>query len=129
AERRRLRGIAVVTGVVVAPCWLQPVVEQFTSDGQGNLSRVASGASGSSEKVGPSLAVRMVANVVAVPPWWMRPSFGDAFLHTGTASTPAAQEIAGLPSMGLALAALALLAVVLALCGRTARRRGDEVTF
>src|SRR5204862_197854 len=30
-ERRRLRRIAVVTGVVVALCWLQPVVEQFTS--------------------------------------------------------------------------------------------------
>ena len=41
ADRRaRALRVGAVAGVVFAVCWIQPLIEQFTSDGPGNLTRL-----------------------------------------------------------------------------------------
>ena len=72
----RYAGIAAVVAVVG---WSQTVYEQLFGPGQGNLSRLADGARTSQPRVGLERAPSFVANVVALPPWWGRPSFRDAF--------------------------------------------------
>ena len=57
--------------------WSQPLVDQFS--GEGNLGGllVSSGSGGDSERIGLGLGTRFVASVVALPPWWTRPGFSS----------------------------------------------------
>ena len=74
----RLRGRAVRIGVIAAAvfavCWLQPLIEQFTSDGDGNLTRLVQHARDSNVKtVGFGFrdscgCVRRIAAAVVAPP-------------------------------------------------------------
>ncbi|MBA3303314.1 MAG: hypothetical protein H0U26_05510, partial [Acidimicrobiia bacterium] len=84
-RRRVLRSVAV-TAVVLVACWAQPVFEQVTSDGDGNLTRLARSLSDPPEQViGAGLGVRLLTSVTTFPPWWFRSSFGNAFLPPGSA--------------------------------------------
>jgi hypothetical protein len=116
--RRRARWAATVGGAVLAVCWAQPLVEQFTSDGKGNLSRLVEG--NSADTTGFRLGVQLVASVASVPPWWLRPSLREAWLPS-----PALVQ-ADLPSLSLAAASLAVLAALLVWCARATRRRRDR---
>jgi hypothetical protein len=104
--------------VVAVMCWLQPLIEQFTSDGSGNLTRLADSArDAGSETIGYGFGARVVATVVSLPPWWFRPSLSEQFT-TGWEA----------PSLAAALLSLAVLALVLAWCAWDARRRRDRMS-
>ncbi len=58
---------AWASALVVLICWAQPVVEQFTSDGPGNMTLIADGIRESdAEAIGPGLGIRTVASVLTL---------------------------------------------------------------
>ena len=119
--------VGAATAVVLVLCWAQPVWEQFTGPGDGNLTRLVQSVGNSSAKpIGFDRATRLVATVVTLPPWWMRPSFNDDFVSQGSSRAGAAglgdNE---LPSLTLAIGTLLILAAILVLCLRDAQRRRD----
>jgi hypothetical protein len=114
------RRTAWVTAAVVAVLWIQPLVEQVAGRGEGNLSRIVRGLGEGPMTLNWRTSVQSVADVVALPPWWARPSFADSF-RFGLAANP-------LPPLGLALLALALVAGLLVWCRRQALRDGDDVS-
>jgi hypothetical protein len=127
---RRASGLRVlaVSVVVLALCWAQPVWEEFTGPGDGNLTRLTqSVGSSDAEVIGFDRGTRLVATVLALPPWWSRPSFNDAFVPAtgGSEAGPGGIGVAHLPSLGLALGGLAVVAFAFLLCAVNARRRRD----
>jgi hypothetical protein len=119
-ERRRGRRLVVVAAVVAAVCWAQPLVEQLLGDGPGNLGRLAASIGDTGDAIGWGDAPRFVARVVALPPWWGRPSMTEAL--------PEELLVPGrgrpLPSLGASLAGLAVVGGLLLGAWRAASRRG-----
>ncbi len=117
---------SVAVGVVV---WIQPVIEQFLGEGQGNLSRLARSAGGTDVAVGFSNAFRMVSAVFALPPWWTRWGFADTILPAGTVAGPDGPEVdvPWLPNPVLATVAYLVVAALLGWCLRWAAARRDRV--
>jgi hypothetical protein len=113
-RRRSLRCVGVAALVAVA-CWAQPVIEQVFGEGRGNLGRLASSAGDTGTRVGLGDAPRYVATLLALPPWWGRPSVSEQFVPGDS-----------LPSLTSALVGLSVLAVLLALGLRSAWRRSDR---
>jgi hypothetical protein len=109
ALRQRIRRTVLIAAAVALICWIQPLIEQFTSDGQGNLTRIAQGLTSVNATVGFREAVRLFAGVTAV--WWLRDSM--AAIH------------GRLPSLEVALISLAVLTALLTSCALLARRRRD----
>jgi hypothetical protein len=101
--------VAVAVGVV---CWLQPLVDQVS--GEGNLATLATNASSGSAKVGAALGTRLAAWVLAAPPFWARSSFRQALYVPGPDAPP---------SGALAAGGLLLVAAVLALAAFVGARR------
>jgi hypothetical protein len=116
-SRRRALGYTAVGGAVLAVCWIQPLIEQFTADGRGNITRLVDSARSPTETIGVGFGTQVLATVVSLPPWWFRPSMNDA-LVTGWHA----------PSLVSAVVSLVVLAAVLAACGWDARRRHDRVS-
>jgi hypothetical protein len=115
-RRRQVVRIVGVSVLVAAVCWAQSLVEQVFVSGRGNLSRLASAATADkTTTIGFEQAYRFVAEIVALPPFWGRPSMEKAFLLY----TPLPSERSS--TLGLALVALALVAGVV-----VARRRADR---
>lgn len=117
-----------VAGAVFAVLWAQPVWQQLFGPGPGNLGLLL--RSGDSEgRVGVRLGSRLVAEVVAAPPWWARPSFD----RTVRDMPVLAADGGRLPTpewlIGGALAALLLLALTVSLVALAvaAHRRGERV--
>jgi hypothetical protein len=121
AVRRRALRSAAAAVLVIALSWAQPVVEQFTSDGTGNLSRLVESSDVDRPTYGYAFGTQVVATVVSLPPGWVRPSFGNAWLESQGVPT----DRVDLPGLGLALASLGLVAAVLAACAVAARRGND----
>jgi len=115
ARRRRTSRYVVVAAVVALVCWAQPVIEQVFGEGRGNLGRLASSIGNTGARVGFSDAPRYVATLVALPPWWGRPSVSEEFVPGDS-----------LPSLGSSLLGLCVVAVLLAAGLRSAWRRGDQ---
>jgi hypothetical protein len=114
ARRHMLQRYGLITLVVVLGCWAQSLYEQFFGTGQGNLSRLASSASETQARVGMGEAPRFVADVLALPPWWGRPSMSDAFAIDST-----------LPGLAPSLVGLAVVAALLVGATMVAWRRSD----
>jgi hypothetical protein len=114
ARGRTLRwlGVGAVTWLVVTA---QPLVEQFTAGGEGNLTALA--RSRAAEAPTPSLGagVRALGGTVVLPPAWLPPSYGSPSYHLDGSGRPTWLAAAGLAALALALAAL----------GRRAWRRGS----
>ena len=92
-------------------CWAQPVWEEFTGPGDGNITRLVESLSTSNARSrSASTAARgCVATVLALPPWWLRPSFNDAFVAADGgphARARAASASPSLPSLALAVGGL-----------------------
>jgi len=124
AQRRwaqRAGGIAVIVGVL---CWAQSIVEQFTSDGPGNITGLVTSLGEDPARNGYAYSARLMATVVALPPAWLRPSFGDAWIRSLGAGR--AGGLPDPPSLALALPALGVLVAVLLLAAWVARRRDHE---
>jgi hypothetical protein len=69
----------VWAGVVAVLAWAQTVYEQFTSPGEGNLSRIAEAATSSeAPPIGWGRATRLVAEITTLSPWFTRGSYADA---------------------------------------------------
>lgn len=125
ARDGRLMGVAVAdvlrtptalaVGVVTAVAWAQPVIEQFTGPGEGNLQRLATSAGGGDLTVGTGTAVRIVAAVTAVPPSWARWGWEDTVPSTALTKTADGPQLVvdGLPGATAALIGLGLLVTVL----------------
>jgi len=109
-----------VTVAVLAVLWIQPLVEQVAGDGEGNMSRIVRGLGEGPMTLSWRSSLQAVADVVALPPWWARPSFAESFAF-GLTGNP-------LPSLGLTLLSLGLVAGVLVWCRRKARRDGDSTS-
>ena len=110
---------SAAAAVVLVVCWIQPLIEQFTSTGDGNLTLLARSATESrAPTAGFGFGASAVAAVATLPPWWFRPSFSNTFRPGWDA-----------PSLTTALASLAVLAVVFAVCGWVARRHRDHVSW
>jgi hypothetical protein len=119
--------VAAWSAAVVALAWLQPVIEQVAGEGRGNLARLASNAGGGDITIGAATAVKLVARVVALPPWWTRPGFEGSVRSTPLTDGPDGPQllVPGLPSGGLAVFGVLLVSVVLAGLGRATRRQGS----
>jgi hypothetical protein len=111
---------------VLLVLWLQPLVEQFTGTGKGNLARILSSTGGDQPKVGGSLGVRLFASVVALPPWWGRSSFTTSVPDTPFEPDGVTVDPAGVPRIAIAVVALLVLAGLLGLAGWWAWRRRDR---
>jgi hypothetical protein len=113
------------SGVVLALAWIQPLIEQVAGEGRGNLSRLASNAGGGDVAIGAGTAVKLVARVVALPPWWTRPGFADSIRSTPLTDTADGPRlfVGGLPGGGIAIVAVAVVVVVLAWLARATWRR------
>lgn len=127
-EQVRSRAVAWSAAVFVL-AWTQPVVEQLTSEGEGNLSRLLKSAGGTDVAVGIGNAFRMVSAVFALPPWWTRWGFADTIQPAGTIDTPDGPQvdIPWLPSWGVAVLGFAVLLGLLVLAARWSWRSGDRL--
>lgn len=122
-------GLGLVVGLLA---WSQPLVEQLFGSGQGNLSRLAfSGGGGDGVRTGLSLGIRLVASVVALPPWFTRSGMTTSVPGTSWTEGPDGRtlEVTGLVGLGGAVAALVVLAAVMAAIVLVARRRQDTVVL
>jgi hypothetical protein len=101
--------------VVLAVAWCQPLIEQFTGPGEGNLQRLAGGAGGGELTVGAGTATRIVAAVTALPPGWARWGWEDSVPSTALTQTAEGPRlfVPGLPNGVLSVLALAVLVGVL----------------
>jgi hypothetical protein len=117
-RRRGTLRFGAAAGVVLVVCWIQPLIEQFTSDGDGNMTRLVENArSSKTGTIGVGFGTRAVATVVSLPPWWFRPSMRDAFQNDWRP-----------PALSFALVSLVVLLAVLGWCAWDARRRKDGVS-
>ena len=107
--RTRRHGLVALAIAIMS--WIQPLIDQFF--GQHNLSDVL-GSSGQGDTPGLASAARMTASVLALPPWWFRPSFSQ--FHP---------ELS-LPGSAAAAAGLVALGVVLLAAGHLAARSGNR---
>lgn len=109
-------GTGLGAALVLVLAWCQPLVEQFTGAGEGNLQRLAGGAGGGELTVGAGSAVKIVSAVTALPPWWGRWGWEDSVPSTALTQTADGPRlfIDGLPGGMLAAGALVVLAAVLA---------------
>lgn len=105
------RAPAAVSALTAIVLWSQPVYQQLFGPGPGNLSELLSAAGSQEPGNGAGMAVRVAAAVIALPPWWMRSSYG--------------LEAPARPSLVLGVVALALVLAGLAAVAVGARRRQE----
>lgn len=122
-----LRRTAVLTAVVAAICWAQPILEQLTAD-EGNMARLAAnGGGGDAPRLGLATATQMLAGTVAVPPAWARPSFVESFVQESY-PTDGGIHLISIPDGSATVVALLLMALALAGGAWLAYRRFDRGT-
>ena len=115
----------VATGLTTVVCWFQPLYEQIFGAGEGNLSRLAGARGSSSDSIGAHLGTRLVARVLALPPWFLRPSFEESIPITPR-SEDGLVHFDAWPSLPAALLSLALVGLVAVLLARRLFRSGER---
>jgi len=113
-RRRALRWGGITVGVT-ALCWAQPLVEELTADGEGNLTALARSVSASAPTPGLGRTIRALGGTVAVPPAWLPPSYGSPSFGLDGRGVPT----------GLAVLGLLIFGAACALLGWRALRRGS----
>jgi hypothetical protein len=106
AVRRHL----VVATAILAVCWIQPLIDQFT--GRGNLGSLL-GASSDGKAPGYRTAAEVMSTVTTSPPLWLRPSYKEFVPYFDR------------PSTSYAVVTLIVLALLLTVLGALALRRRD----
>ncbi|MDQ6696995.1 MAG: hypothetical protein M3Z46_06005, partial [Actinomycetota bacterium] len=109
-RRRALIGLAS-TVLLTLLLWVPPIYQQLTGH-PGNLTQVAK-ASRARPPTPPNAraAVKIVGSTVALPPWWLPPSYGSPSFDLAANGRPlllAGAGIALLVAAGVALARLAM---------------------
>jgi len=118
AWRRPLAWAAVV--VVLA--WVQPLIEQFTGRGDGNLTRIVEAASsGEATPIGWDRAPRLMAETMVRGPWFTRDSYGKA-IPPIAADAPAYGAVTFGPAVAVLVAAAVVLVGITVWARRTGRR-------
>jgi hypothetical protein len=116
-EERRRTGrwlaIGALAGLVV---WGQPLYEQLTADGEGNLAALIRSRDASAPTPALGDSARAMGGTVAVPPAWLPPSYGSPSFHIDGSGRPT----------WLAATCLVALALGLVVLGIRARRRGSS---
>jgi hypothetical protein len=107
-----------VSAVVALACWIQPLIEQVTAD-EGNLTRLRRIQTVDRVTLEWEAGMRAVADVVALPPWWVRPSYSHDFQLAAFGND--------LPSRATSVLALAAVAALVGLAGRAGRRARDRI--
>jgi hypothetical protein len=119
---RRLPGrLLAASALVGLVCWAQPLAEQVSGPGEGNLGRTLRSLGEPTGTLNWVKSFGVVAKVVSLPPWWARPSFSQAFTFGAFGNR--------LPSLAVALVALAVVGWLLHWTLRDARRRSDQVAM
>lgn len=116
AVRRHAVRAAALSGVVAVLCWVQPAIDQLF--GQGNFGQLLQNASPPKRTVGYGYGARLVASVIALPPFWFRPSINHTLIPIKGWTAPSTLET---------VVAFAGLAAVLGGCFWLARRHRDLV--
>ena len=126
--RRKVRRTVLVSTVLFVVLWLPPFIEEAVHGRDGNLSLLVSTLGKPKQNIGWNIGSRLVASVLALPPWWLRPSFGNAFVpkSDGRPLSGVQPELAQVPSIVAALVSLAVVIGALALLCRYARRHADH---
>ncbi|CAN0338975.1 unnamed protein product, partial [Phaeothamnion confervicola] len=121
--------VALWSYAVFALTWVQPLYEQFFSDGRGNLTRLASHTGGGDLQLGLRSAIRLSARVLVEPPWQLRSGYATLIPVANVSDTPDGPRlfVNGIPGVVAAFAMLALLVVVLAALVWVHRRRGNRI--
>jgi hypothetical protein len=114
--RRRAVRAASLAGVVAVVCWVQPAIDQLF--GQGNFGQLLQNASPPKRTVGYGYGARLVASVIALPPFWLRPSINHTLIPLKGWTAPSTLE---------AVVAFAGLTAVLGGCFWLAHRHRDLV--
>lgn len=122
-RRGRIRRVAAGAALLTLVLWAQPLAEQLTADGEGNLERlVDASTTDRDESIGPALGVEIAGTLLSPLPAWLPPSFDDDFqpvLHE-PASPPTFVDG---PSRSVAAASLAATVLALVAVGTVAWRR------
>lgn len=128
-SNRRVAPALLVALIVGLAVWTPPLIEQVTSS-RGNMTRLLSQAGKGSDAVGLVGAVRLSSDVVALPPFWFRPSMTRTFVPDGGSvgtTTKLVSEASAWPTAVAVLAWTSVIALLL-LCGWRARTRPDQPT-
>ena len=116
--RTRAARVGAISLIVLVVCWIQPVVEQFTGDGPGNLTRLARSFRESDvDTAGFGYATQAVASVFSIPPFWLRPSFDETFFD---------DDVWQPPALGVAIATLVVVGALFAIGAWWSWRRRDR---
>lgn len=107
---RPVRRVLLVTAVVFVLCWIQPIVEQFTSSGEGNFTRIARGLTSGGTVLGTREGIARFAGATVT--WWLPWTMRAGSLV--------------LSSTALAAFGVVIVALVLAACAWVGRRRHDR---
>jgi len=107
--------------VVVVLAWVQPVIEQFTGRGEGNLSRIVEASGGDNTRIGWDRGLRLMVEITVRGPWFTRSAYEHAIPTTGPDSA-----LYAVVTMTTALLAVAIVAAVLVGGGVWAARRGHR---
>jgi hypothetical protein len=120
--------MALISGAVVAVVWAQPIIEQLFGEGRGNLLRLATNSGGGDVTVGFGNAAKIVAGVVALPPWWLRRGFSTTVPSTRFTDTADGQVLVvpGLPGAAITVIAMLVLVGGLVLLAIGCRRIGQR---
>ena len=74
-----LRRPLLWTGAVALVAWIQPLIEQFTGRGDGNISRILdAGTAGDATPIGWDRAPRVFSEIVVRGPWFNRETYAHA---------------------------------------------------
>jgi hypothetical protein len=122
---RRSRPL-MISATIFLILWTQPLIEQLFGEGEGNISRLANAADGADFVVGAKNAIRLVASIVSLPPWWSRSGFADTIEPAGIGDH-GTLSIPGLQGGLVSLTALGATFLVLGWCWWFARSRADGV--
>jgi CDP-diglyceride synthetase len=122
--------------IVAAVLWAQPLWEQAFGPGRGNLGRViVAGTVGGTEfepaestRTGLALGLRVLASVLALPPWWGRSGFDSSIPNSTWVETATGRELVapGLRTLVPSVIGLIVLVVLVALAWRRVRRAGES---
>ena len=113
----------VVAGLVGLVAWAQPLFEQFTGEGDGNMSRILdAGSVGGATPIGWDRAPRLMAEIMVRGPWYTRDSYGRA-IPPIAADEPATGAVTFGPAVAV-LVVLALSLVAVGVWGTRRSRRG-----
>lgn len=115
ARRGWWRTLALTVGLGVLSA-LPPLLQQVAHGGDGNVARLLRGSGFADSPTGPGRVLRVIAEVVAAPPWFLRGSWTGSIYEDELLSARTAAVL-------LVLAAFAVVAAVVA-----ARRRNDATT-